>query len=76
MTITKWRKSFFLGRLNLILEGFVLLGEQLFITRIELPLQEPLHIFQLGLRILYFGIDTLQRGLELCGIVTDLYGDS
>ena len=74
MTITKWRKSFFLGRLNLILEGFVLLGEQLCITRIEL--QEPLHIFQLGLRIFYFGIDTLQRGLELCGIATDLYGDS
>lgn len=35
-----------------------------------------LHSLELGLRILDFVIDTLQRGLELCGIATDLYGES
>ena len=68
------RVQLFLGRLNLLLEGFVFLGKQLRVARIEL--QELFHIFQLGLRIPDFRIDILQSGLELCGIATDLHGNA
>ena len=52
----------------------VLLCQQLRVARIQF--QELFHIFELRLRILDFGIDTLQSSLKLCGIAADLNSDS
>ena len=68
------RIQLFLGGLNLLLEGPVLLGKQLRIAGVQL--QQFFHVLQLGLCVLDFGVDALQRGLELCGVAPDFYSDS
>ena len=71
-SLQRFQLFFRLG--NGVAQELVLLRQQFRIAGVEL--QQLFYVLQLGLRVSDFGIDALERGLQLSGVTADFNGDA